>query len=151
MNKTPLPIEKDIEKKWYVVDAADQRLGRLATEIATILRGKNKPIFTPHMDTGDFVIVINAEKVAVTGKKSSQKLYRRHSGRPGGMKTETFEKLIVRLPERILETAVKGMLPKNSLGRELFTKLKVYRGPTHPHQAQQPEELVINTIPNGGN
>ena len=151
MNKTPLPIEKDIEKKWYVVDAADQRLGRLATQIATILRGKNKPIFTPHMDTGDFVIVINAEKIAVTGKKSSQKLYRRHSGRPGGMKTETFEKLQVRLPERIVETAVKGMLPKNSLGRQLFTKLKVYRGPNHPHQAQQPEELVINTIPEGGN
>jgi large subunit ribosomal protein L13 len=151
MNKTPLPTKEDIEKKWYVVDAADQRLGRLATQIAVILRGKNKPHFTPHMDTGDFVIVINAEKIAVTGKKSSQKLYRRHSGRPGGMKTETFEKLQVRLPERIVETAVKGMLPKNSLGRQLFTKLKVYRGPSHPHQAQQPEELVINTIPEGGN
>lgn len=151
MNKTPLPSKEGIEKKWYVIDAADQRLGRLATQIANILRGKNKAHFTPHLDTGDFVIVINAEKIAVTGKKSSQKLYRRHSGRPGGMKTETFEKLQARIPERIVETAVKGMLPKNSLGRQLFTKLKVYKGPNHPHQAQQPEELVINTIPVGGN
>jgi len=111
------------------------------------LRGKNKPIFTPHIDTGDFVIVINAEKVAVTGKKRTQKLYRRHSGRPGGMKTETFAKLQQRLPERILEHAVKGMLPKNSLGKHLFTKLKVYAGPTHPHEAQQPKELIVNTIP----
>jgi large subunit ribosomal protein L13 len=102
------------------------RLGRLASEIAMILRGKNKPTYTPHMDTGDFVVVINAEKVVVTGKKRTQKLYRRHSGRPGGMKTETFAKLQARVPERIIEQAVKGMLPKNSLGRQLFTKLKVY-------------------------
>lgn len=149
--KTHLPNKETLEQKWYVVDAADQRLGRLATEIANVLRGKNKPIFTPHMDTGDFVIVINAEKIAVTGKKSKQKLYRRHSGRPGGMKTETFEQLQKRLPERIIETAVKGMLPKNSLGRKLFTKLKVYSGSAHPHQAQQPEVLTINTIPSGGN
>jgi large subunit ribosomal protein L13 len=114
-----------------------------------ILRGKNKPVFTPHLDTGDFVIVINAEKVVVTGKKQSQKLYRRHSGRPGGMKTESFAKLQVRLPERIIEQAVKGMLPKNSLGRSLFTKLKVYAGPNHPHEAQQPTVLKINTIPGG--
>ncbi len=112
-----------------------------------ILRGKNKPTYTPHMDTGDFVVVINAEKVAVTGKKRTQKLYRRHSGRPGGMKTETFAKLQDRLPERIIEQAVKGMLPKNSLGRKLFTKLKVYAGDSHPHQAQKPEVLTINTIP----
>lgn len=146
MNKTPLPT-KDLEQKWYVVDAQGQRLGRLATEIATILRGKNKPSFTPNMDTGDFVIVVNAEKVVVTGKKSEQKLYRRHSGRPGGMKTETFNQLQQRIPERIIEKAVKGMLPKNAMGRKLFTKLKVYAGPEHPHVAQTPETLTINTIP----
>jgi large subunit ribosomal protein L13 len=151
MNKTPLPTSDTLDQKWYVVDAANQRLGRLATEIATILRGKNKPTFTPHLDTGDFVIVVNAEKVAVTGKKRSQKLYRRHSGRPGGMKMETFAQLQNRIPERIIEKAVKGMLPKNALGRKLFTKLKVYAGPQHPHQAQQPEDLTINTIPAGGN
>ncbi len=149
MSKTPLPTQETLEKNWYVVDAADQRLGRLATEIANILRGKNKPTFTPHMDTGDFVVVVNAEKVVVTGKKPSQKLYRRHSGRPGGMKVETFDQLQARIPERIIEKAVKGMLPKNALGRKLFTKLKVYTGPNHPHQAQQPQELKINTIPVG--
>lgn len=145
--KTYLPPEASLEREWYIVDATDKRLGRLASEIAQVLRGKNKPEFTPHLDTGDFVIVINAEKVAVTGKKRTQKLYRRHSGRPGGMKTETFAKLQQRLPERILEHAVKGMLPKNSLGKQLFTKLKVYAGPTHPHEAQKPKELKINTIP----
>ncbi|WP_414550280.1 50S ribosomal protein L13 [Anabaena sp. CCY 0017] len=145
--KTYLPPQATLEREWYVVDATDKRLGRLATEIAMILRGKKKAEFTPHMDTGDFVIVINVEKIAVTGKKRSQKLYRRHSGRPGGMKTETFAKLQQRLPERILEHAVKGMLPKNSLGKQLFTKLKVYAGPTHPHEAQKPKELKINTIP----
>ncbi len=147
MNKTFLPTQASLEQTWYVVDAAEQRLGRLATEIAMILRGKNKPIFTPHMDTGDFVIVVNAEKVVVTGKKRTQKVYLRHSGRPGGMKTETFAKLQARLPERIIEHAVKGMLPKNSLGRQLFTKLKVYAGASHPHEAQKPQELKINTIP----
>ncbi len=147
MNKTFLPTQASLEQTWYVVDAAEQRLGRLATEIAMILRGKNKPIFTPHMDTGDFVIVVNAEKVVVTGKKRTQKVYLRHSGRPGGMKTETFAKLQARLPERIIEHAVKGMLPKNSLGRQLFTKLKVYAGSSHPHEAQKPQELKINTIP----
>ncbi|MGF1676549.1 MAG: 50S ribosomal protein L13, partial [Rivularia sp. (in: cyanobacteria)] len=136
MNKTYLPTQETVQRDWYIVDAADQRLGRLATQIAMILRGKNKPHFTPYMDAGDFVVVVNAEKVVVTGKKSSQKLYRRHSGRPGGMKTETFEHLQARLPERIIEKAVKGMLPKNSLGRQLFTKLKVYAGPAHPHAAQ---------------
>lgn len=147
-DKTPLPTAETLEQKWYVIDAAEQRLGRLSTEVASILRGKNKPTFTPHMDTGDFVVIINAEKVAVTGKKRFQKVYRRHSGRPGGMKTETFERLQDRIPERIIETAVKGMLPKNALGRKLFTKLKVYAGPDHPHAAQQPEELTLNTIPN---
>lgn len=144
--KTYLPPNGN-QGNWYVVDASEQRLGRLASEIARVLRGKNKPEYTPSIDTGDFVIVVNAEKVVVTGKKSSQKLYRRHSGRPGGMKTETFEKLQGRIPERIIEKAVKGMLPKNSLGKSLFTKLKVYAGPTHPHAAQKPEELNIVTIP----
>ncbi len=151
MNKTVLPTIDNLDHKWYVIDAEGQRLGRLATEVATILRGKNKPTFTPHMDTGDFVIIINAEKIEVTGRKREQKLYRRHSGRPGGMKEETFEKLQARLPERIVESAIRGMLPKNSLGRKLFTKLKVYAGPSHPHTAQQPETLVVNTIPAGAN
>lgn len=149
MEKTYLPPHNSLEPQWYVVDATDKRLGRLASEIAIILRGKNKPTYTPHMDTGDFVIVVNAEKAIVTGRKRTQKLYRRHSGRPGGMKTETFAKLQARLPERIIEKAVKGMLPKNALGRKLFTKLKVYAGEHHPHQAQKPQELNINTIPGG--
>jgi large subunit ribosomal protein L13 len=149
MEKTILPTPETIEAKWYIVDAADHRLGRLATAIAMVLRGKNKPTFTPHIDTGDFVVVINAEKIQVTGKKSSQKLYRRHSGRPGGMKTETFAKLQVRIPERIIEQAVKGMLPKNSMGRHLFTKMKVYAGTEHPHAAQKPEVMTVNTIPGG--
>ncbi|MCL1464262.1 50S ribosomal protein L13 [Argonema galeatum] len=147
MNTTFLPSPDTLERKWYVVDATDQRLGRLASEIARVLRGKNKPYYTPHLDTGDFVIVVNAEKVKVTGKKRTQKEYFRTSGRPGGMKTETFAQLQVRIPERIIEHAVKGMLPKNTLGRSLFTKLKVYRGSDHPHQAQEPQELKINTIP----
>jgi large subunit ribosomal protein L13 len=151
MSKTPLPDKDTLEQKWYVVDASQQRLGRLATEIAMILRGKNKPTYTPHMDTGDFVVVVNAEKVVVTGRKKEQKLYRRHSGRPGSLKVETFAQLQARIPERIIEQAVKGMLPKNSLGRQLFTKLKVYTGNDHPHQAQKPETLTINTIPAGGN
>lgn len=147
--KTTLTPVNEIERDWYVVDAADQRLGRLATEIAQVLRGKKKPNYAPHMDTGDFVIVVNAEKVAVTGNKNSQKLYRRHSGRPGGMKTETFDQLKNRIPERILEKAVKGMLPKNALGRKLFTKLKVYAGPNHPHASQNPQALTVNTTPGG--
>ncbi len=149
MNKTYLPSQESLERKWYVVDATDQRLGRLATEVATILRGKNKATFTPNMDVGDFVVIVNAEKIDVTGKKRSQKLYRRHSGRPGGMKTETFAQLQKRIPARIIEQAVKGMLPKNSLGRKLFTKLKVYSGPDHPHHAQKPEILHVKTIPGG--
>ena len=151
MTKTFVPPVSELDQKWYVVDAADQRLGRLATTIANILRGKNKPIYTPNMDTGDFVIVVNADKVDVTGKKRTEKLYRRHSGRPGGMKVETFQQLQTRIPERIIEKAVKGMLPKNALGRKLFTKLKVYAGPEHPHQAQKPEVLTVNTIPGGQN
>lgn len=149
MTKTFVPPKETINQEWYVVDAENQRLGRLATTIAMLLRGKNKPIYSPHMDTGDFVVVINAEKVDVTGRKRSQKLYRRHSGRPGGMKVETFDKLQSRIPERIIEKAVKGMLPKNALGRQLFRKLKVYAGPDHPHQAQQPQVLEVQTIPGG--
>ena len=138
MNKTTTPSIETIKREWFLVDATNKTLGRLATDIAVILRGKNKPSFTPHLDTGDFVIVVNAEKIEVTGKKSSQKLYRRHSGRPGGMKIEKFETLQERIPERIIEQAVKGMLPHNSLGRQQFRKLKVYKGPDHPHAAQDP-------------
>ena len=151
MTKTFVPPKETITPKWYVVDAENQRLGRLATTIAMILRGKNKPIYSPHMDTGDFVVVINADKIDVTGRKRSQKLYRRHSGRPGGMKVETFEQLQNRIPERIVEKAVKGMLPKNALGRQLFRKLKVYAGPDHPHQAQKPQVLEVQTIPGDQN
>jgi large subunit ribosomal protein L13 len=143
MNKTIQPSLDTLDRQWFVVDAADQTLGRLASEVAQVLRGKNKPTFTPHLDTGDFVVVINAEKVRVSGNKATQKLYRRHSGRPGGMKTESFAHLQARLPERVIETAVKGMLPHNSLGRQLFRKLKVYRGPDHPHAAQKPEALPL--------
>ena len=128
----------EVEKKWFLVDAEDKTLGRLSSEVAQILRGKGKANYTPHMDMGDFVIVVNAEKVEVTGKKAFQKLYRRHSGRPGGMKVEKFESLQERIPERIIEQAVKGMLPHNSLGREQFKKLKVYKGSDHPHAAQNP-------------
>ncbi|PSN19988.1 50S ribosomal protein L13 [filamentous cyanobacterium CCP5] len=149
MTKTYVPSQSTIDRQWYVVDASGQRLGRLASEIAKTLRGKNKPTFTPNLDTGDFVVVVNAEKVVVTGKKRDEKLYRRHSGRPGGMKSETFAQLQARNPERIIEQAVKGMLPKNALGRQLFTKLKVYAGSEHPHDAQKPQTLTIETIPEG--
>ena len=138
MNKTTTPSLTTLKRNWFLVDAEGQTLGRLASEIANVLRGKNKPSFTPHLDTGDFVIVVNAEKVEVSGKKASQKLYRRHSGRPGGMKIEKFETLQERIPERIIEQAVKGMLPHNSLGRQQFKKLKVYKGSEHPHDAQNP-------------
>tara|TARA_Y100001968_G_C19138346_1_gene610195 strand:+ start:202 stop:645 length:444 start_codon:yes stop_codon:yes gene_type:complete len=145
MNKTKTPKIDLIERQWYLVDAENQTLGRLATEVASILRGKNKPYFTPHLDAGDFVVVVNAEKIQVTGKKADQKLYRRHSGRPGGMKEETFQSLQDRIPERIVEKAIKGMLPHNSLGRQLFRKLKVYKGSTHPHAAQNPKPLTVNS------
>ena len=138
MNKTSTPSLTTIKRNWFLVDAKGQTLGRLASEIANVLRGKNKPSFTPHLDTGDFVIVVNAEKIEVSGKKASQKLYRRHSGCPGGMKIEKFETLRNRIPERIIEQAVKGMLPHNSLGRQQFKKLKVYKGSEHPHDAQNP-------------
>ena len=138
MNKTSTPSLTTIQRNWFLIDADGQTLGRLASEIANILRGKNKPSFTPHLDTGDFVVVVNAEKIQVSGKKTSQKLYRRHSGRPGGMKIEKFETLRDRIPERIIEQAVRGMLPHNSLGRQQFKKLKVYKGSEHPHDAQNP-------------
>ncbi len=144
MNKTPLPSTETLERQWYLVDAENQTLGRLASEVAQVLRGKNKPTYTPHLDTGDFVIVINADKIRVSGNKPTQKLYRRHSGRPGGMKTETFAHLQARIPERIVEKAIKGMLPHNSLGRQLFRKLKVYKGTEHPHAAQQPQVLALD-------
>lgn len=147
--KTWMPKSADTalsSKKWYIVDAADLRLGRMSSEIAKILLGKHKPTYTPGADTGDYVIVVNAEQVKVTGKKRSDKLYRRHSGRPGGMKIESFEELQERIPERIIEKAVKGMLPKNSYGRELFRHLKVYKGAGHPHESQQPETLTFGGL-----
>ena len=144
MNKTSVPSIDSIDRQWYLVDAENQTLGRLATEVASVLRGKNKATFTPHLDTGDFVIVVNADKIRVSGNKPQQKLYRRHSGRPGGMKVETFEHLQERLPERIVEKAIKGMLPHNALGRQLFRKLKVYKGSEHPHAAQQPKPLQLD-------
>jgi large subunit ribosomal protein L13 len=136
--KTYLPKVKEIERRWILVDADGQNLGRLATRVANILRGKTKPTFTPHMDVGDFVVIINAEKVAVTGKKLEQKTYYHHSQYPGGIKAVTLGKRLAETPERILESAVRGMLPKTKLGDALFGKLKVYAGPSHPHQAQQP-------------
>ena len=144
MNKTTTPAPDSIDRQWFVVDAENQTLGRLASEVAQVLRGKNKPCYTPHLDTGDFVVVINAEKIRVSGNKATQKVYRRHSGRPGGMKTESFAHLQARLPERIIEKAIKGMLPHNALGRQLFRKLKVYRGAEHPHTAQQPQTLALD-------
>lgn len=139
--KTFTAKEHMVEKKWYLVDAQDRVLGRLATQIANRLRGKHKPIFTPHADTGDFVVVINADKVALTGAKWDRKMYYRHSGYMGGLKTITAGKLREKRPEMLLRLAVKGMLPKNSLGRRQLKKLKIYPGPEHPHQAQKPEVL----------
>ena len=138
--KTFVPKKDDIEKKWWVVDAEGRILGRLATEVATLLRGKNKPQFASFLDTGDFVIVINAEKVSVTGKKLAQKKYYSHSQYPGGLKTEVLQDLLAKKPEEVIKKAVWGMIPKNKLGRAVYKKLKVYRGPEHPHQAQNPQE-----------
>ncbi len=132
-----------IDRKWYVVDATGMTLGRLASEIASVLRGKNKPIFTPHIDTGDYVIVINAEKVAVTGKKLDQKIYYKHSAYVGGMKETTLKEKLAKKPEEVIEHAVKGMLPKGPLGREMYKKLFVYAGPEHKHAAQKPETLTF--------
>ena len=134
----------DVERKWYIVDASDLVLGRLATQVATVLRGKHRPQYTPHADCGDHVIVINAEKIAVTGNKESDKVYYRHTGFAGGLKSITLEKQRASHPERIIEAAVKGMMPKGPLGRSMLKKLKVYAGNDHPHAAQQPEALKLN-------
>lgn len=133
----------EVTRDWFVVDAADKTLGRLASEIAHRLRGKHKPEFTPHVDTGDYIVVINAEKVRVTGAKATDKMYHRHTGYPGGLKSISFEKLVEKAPERVIQGAVKGMLPRNPLGRAMFKKLKVYAGSEHPHAAQQPQALNI--------
>jgi large subunit ribosomal protein L13 len=133
----------EIKHEWYVVDAQGLTLGRLAARIAPILKGKHKPIYTPHLDCGDFVIVVNADKLRVTGRKLDQKLYHQHSGYPGGLTTTTLRDQLARHPERVLEAAVRGMLPKNRLGRQMFKKLKVYAGGSHPHQAQQPKPLEL--------
>jgi len=134
---------ENIERQWVVIDAQDQVLGRLATRVATILRGKNKPIFTNHVDTGDYVIIVNAEKIRLTGNKLDAKMYYRHSGYPGGIKGMSAREMLKRKPEQVIKTAVKGMLPKNRLASKVITKLKVYTGPDHPHEAQQPEKLEI--------
>jgi large subunit ribosomal protein L13 len=136
---------QDRERVWYVVDAENRTLGRLATQIAEVLRGKRKPTYTPHVDVGDFVIVVNAEKVAVTGDKREKKLYWRHSGYPGGIRSRTLGDLLEKRPEEVIRRAVKGMLPRNRLARQQLRKLKVYAGPDHPHQAQKPEQLEIET------
>lgn len=141
--KTLSAKPETVKRDWYVVDAADKTLGRLSTEIALRLRGKHKPEFTPHVDTGDYIVVLNADKVRVTGKKASVKTYYRHTGFPGGIRSATFEQLIGTKPERVIEHAVKGMLPRGPLGRAMFKKLKVYAGTEHPHAAQQPKELNI--------
>lgn len=141
--KTYMPNEAAIERKWYVVDATGLTLGRLASEVAKVLRGKNKPIFTPHADTGDYVIVVNAEKIVVTGKKMSDKIYYRHSDYVGGMKEATLKEMLDKKPEKVVELAVKGMLPKGPLGRKMYTKLFVYAGPEHKHAAQKPEVLTF--------
>ncbi|MGN1160538.1 MAG: 50S ribosomal protein L13 [Lachnospiraceae bacterium] len=141
--KTFMASPATIDRKWYVVDATDVALGRLASEVAKVLRGKNKAIYTPHMDTGDYVIVINAEKVKITGKKLDQKIYYHHSDYVGGMKETTLREMLAKKPEEVIEHAVKGMLPKGPLGRQMYTKLHVYAGPEHKHEAQKPEVLTF--------
>ncbi|MBT3625029.1 MAG: 50S ribosomal protein L13 [Gammaproteobacteria bacterium] len=141
--KTVSAKKETVTRKWYVVDATGKTLGRLCTEIANRLRGKHKPEFTPHVDTGDYVVVINAEKIEVTGNKTTDKLYHHHTGYPGGIKSISFDKLLVKSPEMIIEKAVKGMMPKNKLSRAMLSKLKVYAGNDHPHSAQQPTLLEI--------
>ncbi len=139
MSAKPATVSRD----WYVVDASGKTLGRLASEIATRLRGKHKPVYTPHVDTGDYIVVINAEKVHVTGRKADNKMYYRHTGYPGGIREVNFNKLIGTYPERVIELAVKGMMPRNPLGRAMLAKLKVYAGAEHPHAAQQPQQLEL--------
>jgi len=144
--RTFSPKASDIQRQWHVVDASDVVLGRLASQVAVLLRGKHKPIFAPHMDTGDFVIVVNAEKVALSGSKLDHKHVYRHSGYPGGLTAVAYRDLLAKHPEQAVERAVKGMLPKNSLGRQMLRKLKVYAGPEHPHQAQRPAPFEITQI-----
>ncbi|MFK8067438.1 MAG: 50S ribosomal protein L13 [Gammaproteobacteria bacterium] len=133
----------EVQRDWFVIDATDKVLGRLATEVASRLRGKHKPIYTPHVDTGDYIIIVNAEKIRVTGNKSKDKMYYHHTGFPGGIKSISFDKQIDKAPERVIQSAVKGMLPKGPLGRDMFRKLKIYAGPEHQHTAQQPQPLEI--------
>lgn len=137
--KTYMAKPAEVDRKWYVIDAANQTLGRLSSEVASILRGKHKPTYTPHVDTGDFVIIINAEKITLTGDKLNQKKYRYHTGYPGGLKETDYKTMLQKKPEKVIEAAVKGMLPHNRLGNQMIKKLKVYRGTEHPHQAQKPE------------
>ncbi len=144
--KTQSAKKEEVQRQWYVIDATDQVLGRLASKVAKILRGKHKPIYTPHVDTGDYVIIINAEKVRLTGKKMTDKVYVRYSGYPGGERTLTPKDILKKHPERLVEMAVRGMLPKNRLGRQMFKKLFVYAGEQHPHQAQKPVQLNLNDI-----
>jgi large subunit ribosomal protein L13 len=144
--RTYTPKPADVQRQWHVIDATDVVLGRLASQVATLLRGKHKPIYAPHLDTGDFVIIINADKVALSGKKLEQKKAYRHSGYPGGLRSVGYSDLMKKNPERAVEKAIKGMLPKNSLGRKMFSKVKVYAGPDHPHQAQQPVPYDIKQI-----
>jgi len=141
--KTYVPKKNDINQAWWLVNAEGRILGRLATEIADLLRGKKKPSFTQHLDTGDFVVVVNAEKVRVTGRKTEQKTYYRHSQYPGGIKEDKLQELLAKKPEEAIRKAVWGMIPKNTLGRAVFKKLKVYRGPSHPHEAQNPQEYAV--------
>ncbi len=141
--KTYSAKKEDVQRQWVMVDAEEMVLGRLASHIAHVLRGKNKPIFTPHVDTGDFVVVVNAEKIRLTGNKLDNKIYYWHSGYPGGIKSMTARELLEKKPDQLIRKAVKGMLPKNRLGRQMLSKLKVYVGPDHPHQAQQPEKITI--------
>jgi large subunit ribosomal protein L13 len=143
MMKSYMARPLEVERKWYVVDAEGQHLGRLATEIVRVLRGKNKPQYTPHVDVGDFVVVVNADRVAVTGRKAEQRVYRRHSGYPGGMKETSYEQMLARKPTEVLRKAVYGMMPKTRLARKQFKKLKIYAGPEHPHSAQDPQTLEV--------
>lgn len=147
--KTYTPRATDIEQSWWVVDADGQILGRLASRVASILRGKHKPQFTPHLDLGDYVVVVNAEKIAVTGQRLTQKMYYRHSGYPGGLREQTLEEVLAKTPDRVVRLAVKGMLPRNRLGRQVFRKLKVYAGPDHPHAAQRPKPLPPDMVAGG--
>ena len=143
MEKTYVIKEGDIAREWYVVDAAGQTLGRLASKVAQILKGKHKPLYSPRLDVGDYVVVVNADKIVVTGRKIEQKMYYRHTGYPGGLRETTFREMMVRHPTHAIKHAVKGMLPKNRLGRHMLRKLKVYAGPDHPHQAQNPQALEL--------